>query len=71
MATRIRKGDTVEVRAGKNKGVRGTVLTVHVQRSKVIVENVNVVKRHQKPNQHRCHFPPPEPPSGPGDQSPR
>jgi large subunit ribosomal protein L24 len=49
MAARIRKGDTVEVLAGKSKGSRGTVLTVHSGGKKLTVENVNVVKKHQKP----------------------
>ena len=49
MAARIRKGDTVEVTAGKNKGVRGTVLSVDADASRVTVERVNVVKRHSKP----------------------
>ena len=49
MASRIRKGDTVEVLAGKNKGARGSVLAIHASGSRVTVENVNVVKRHQKP----------------------
>jgi large subunit ribosomal protein L24 len=48
MAARIRKGDTVEVRVGKNKGSRGSVVAVHAGGLKVTVENVNVVKRHQK-----------------------
>jgi large subunit ribosomal protein L24 len=49
MAARIRKGDTVEVLAGKNKGSRGTVLSVDQGQSRVTVERVNVVKRHMKP----------------------
>ncbi len=49
MASRIRKGDTVEVLVGKYKGARGSVLSIHAGGSKVTVENVNVVKRHQKP----------------------
>ena len=50
MAARIRKGDTVEVLAGKNRGQRGTVIRVDVQRGRVTVERVNLVKRHTKPN---------------------
>ena len=45
---RIRKGDQVLVIAGKNKGQRGDVLRVDGDR--VFVSNVNVVKRHTKPN---------------------
>ncbi len=49
MASRIRKGDTVEVLAGKNKGARGTVLAVDPRRNRVTVERVNIVKRHTRP----------------------
>lgn len=45
---KIRKGDTVKVIAGKDKGKTGTVLTVHTTTDKVTIEDVNVVKRHQK-----------------------
>jgi large subunit ribosomal protein L24 len=44
----IRKGDEVIVITGKDKGRRGTVRSVDGDR--IVVENVNVVKRHQKPN---------------------
>jgi large subunit ribosomal protein L24 len=50
MASRIRKGDTVEVLAGKNKGSRGTVLRVDPKDRKVIVEGINLVKRHVRPS---------------------
>lgn len=49
---RIRKGDEVVVRAGKDKGKRGTVLTVSGN-DHVIVEGINLVKRHTKPNPQR------------------
>ncbi len=49
---RIRKGDEVIVLVGKDKGKRGNVLRV-LPNDKVIVENVNVVKRHTKPNPAR------------------
>ncbi len=49
MAARIRKGDTVEVLAGKNKGTRGTVLAIHSGGKKLTIENVNMVKKHQTP----------------------
>jgi large subunit ribosomal protein L24 len=49
MAARIRKGDTVEVLTGRNKGARGMVLSIISERNRVLVENVNMVKRHQKP----------------------
>ncbi len=50
MAARVRVGVTVEVLSGKNKGARGAVLRVDVRKSKVVVERVNLVKKHQKPS---------------------
>jgi len=47
---RIRKGDEVVVLAGKDKGKRGVVLKVIQDLEKVIVENINMVKRHTKGN---------------------
>lgn len=47
---KIRKGDEVIVIAGKDKGKRGVVKTMLPRKNKLIVENVNVVKRHTKPN---------------------
>ena len=47
---KIRKGDDVIVKVGKDSGKRGTVLHVFPETGKVIVENVNVVKKHSKPN---------------------
>jgi len=49
MAARIRKGDQVEVTAGKDRGRRGAVLDVDVAGERVTVERVNVVWKHQKP----------------------
>ncbi len=46
---RIKKGDEVIILAGKDKGKRGNVLRV-LSDDRVVVENVNVVKRHTKPN---------------------
>ena len=46
---KIRKGDEVVVTTGKDKGRRGTVTTV-LDTGKVLVEGINVVKKHQKPN---------------------
>ena len=45
---RIRKGDQVVVIAGKDKGKKGDV--IRVAGDKVVVSNINVVKRHTKPN---------------------
>ena len=47
---KIKKGDTVKVIAGSNKGSEGQVLSVLRQVNKAIVEGVNLVKRHNKPN---------------------
>jgi large subunit ribosomal protein L24 len=46
---KIRKGDTVVVLSGKDKGRQGTVRLVDGE--KVIVENINKAKKHQKPRQ--------------------
>ena len=45
----IKKNDTVIVLSGKDKGVKGKVLTAMPKENKVIVEKVNVVSRHTKP----------------------
>lgn len=46
---KIRKGDRVRVLTGKDRGKEGEVISVHPRTNKVIVEGVNVAKRHQKP----------------------
>lgn len=51
MAARIRKGDRVVVLAGRYKGATGEVLRVIPKDERVVVQGVNVVKRHQRPNQ--------------------
>ncbi|MBI9070594.1 MAG: 50S ribosomal protein L24 [Melioribacteraceae bacterium] len=48
---KIRKDDNVIVIAGNNKGKTGKVLKVFPKQNRVIVEGVNIVKRHTKPNQ--------------------
>ena len=50
---KIRKGDDVVVRTGKDSGKRGTVLRVLSDSDKLVVENVNVVKKHTKPHPQR------------------
>ena len=47
---RIKKDDTVLVRAGKDRGKRGRVLQVLPDKSRVVVEGVGMVKRHTRPN---------------------
>ena len=49
-AMKIKKGDTVKVIAGKDKGKEGKVLAVNVADNTVIVENVNMVTKHSKPS---------------------
>lgn len=49
MKLHVRKGDLVMVLSGKDRGKRGKVLSVIPNVGKVLVENVNVVKRHTKP----------------------
>ena len=46
---KIRKGDRVRVLTGKHRGKEGEVMAVHPKANKVVVEGVNVAKRHQKP----------------------
>jgi large subunit ribosomal protein L24 len=50
---KIRKGDDVVVITGKDSGKRGTVLRVLPDMDKVVVENINLVKKHTKPNPQR------------------
>lgn len=50
MAAKIKRDDEVVVLAGKDKGKQGKVLKVLTDKDRVIVESVNVVKKHQKPN---------------------
>jgi large subunit ribosomal protein L24 len=50
---KIRKGDTVKVMAGKDKGKTGTVLTVEPKRQRVFVDGLNMTTRHQRPRSIR------------------
>ena len=47
----VRKGDTVVIIAGKDRGKSGKVLSVLRGERKVTVEKINIIKRHTKPNQ--------------------
>lgn len=47
----VRKGDTVMVVAGKDRGKRGRVLRVIPEKSRVVVERINMIKKHQRPTQ--------------------
>lgn len=50
-ASKIKKGDSVVVRSGKDKGRTGTVLQVLPKDEKVVVAGVNIAARHRKPSQ--------------------
>ena len=50
VAASIRKNDNVLVVTGKNRGSRGRVLKVVPEKNRLIVEGVNIIKRHTKPN---------------------
>jgi large subunit ribosomal protein L24 len=50
VSLRIKKGDNVIVLSGKDKDKRGRVLTVLPKKEKVLVEGVNIIKKHQKPS---------------------
>ena len=47
----VKRGDTVAVIAGKERGKRGKVLHVLPERQRVLVEKVNMIKKHQRPTQ--------------------
>jgi len=49
MAMRVRKGDLVQMLSGKDRGKQGRVLEADPQKGRVIVENLNMVKRHRRP----------------------
>jgi large subunit ribosomal protein L24 len=53
MAMQVRKNDTVLVIRGKDAGKRGKVLKVFPSKGRVIVEKVNVMKKHTRPNPGR------------------
>ena len=49
---KLRKGDDVVVLSGRDKGKRGTVLQI-IENNRILVDNVNVIKKHVKPNPNR------------------
>ena len=53
LQTPIRKNDTVSINTGKDSGKRGRVLKVIPGRNRLIVEGVNIIKRHTRPNPQR------------------
>ena len=50
MAATLRKNDMVVVRTGKDRGKRGRVLRIVAGKGRLIVEGVNIIKRHTRPN---------------------
>jgi large subunit ribosomal protein L24 len=48
--THIKKNDKVKVIAGKDKDKIGKVLRVNRKKNRILVENINIIKRHSKPN---------------------
>jgi large subunit ribosomal protein L24 len=51
LSVHVRRGDTVGVIAGREKGKRGKVLRVLTDKGRVLVEHVNMIKKHQRPTQ--------------------
>ena len=47
---KIKKGDTVKVIAGKDRDTEGKVISVDAEKGKVVVEGVNMITKHAKPN---------------------
>lgn len=50
---KIRKGDSVKILAGKDKGKTGTILKTFPTKNQVLIEGINVVKKHQKGRRER------------------
>ena len=49
----IKKNDTVMVTAGKEKGKRGRVIAVYPRENRILIEKLNMIKRHTRPNPQR------------------
>jgi large subunit ribosomal protein L24 len=49
MAMKVKKGDLVQMLSGKDRGKQGRILDARPRDGKVVVENLNVVRKHQKP----------------------
>lgn len=50
---KLRKNDEIIVKVGKDKGKRGTIMSILSDKNQVIVENINLVKKHIKPNPNK------------------
>ena len=53
MLARVKKGDTVQVIAGREKGKMGKVLDILTKKERALVERLNMVKRHMKPQSQK------------------
>ena len=51
MGIKIKKGETVLVIAGSDRGKQGRVLRIYPRKSRIVVEGVNMIKRHTRPSQ--------------------
>jgi len=49
--SKLKKGDTVKVLSGKDKGKTGKILRVIPEKDRIIVEKVNLIKKHKRPDQ--------------------
>lgn len=49
--TRLKKGDKVKVISGNHRGMEGKILKIYHDKQRIIVEGVNLIKRHTKPTQ--------------------
>jgi large subunit ribosomal protein L24 len=47
---RLKKGDTIKVIAGKDKGKTGKVVSTIAEKGRIIVEKINVIKKHKRPD---------------------
>lgn len=46
---KLKKGDNIIIRAGKDKGKKGKIVRVYVKENKVLIEGLNMMKKHQRP----------------------
>ncbi len=51
LKTKLKKGDKVKVISGRDRGKEGSIISFIPKKNRIIVEGVNIVKRHQKPSQ--------------------
>ena len=49
--SKLKKGDMVKVLAGRDKGKTGKVLTIIPEKNKIVIEKVNLIKKHKRPDQ--------------------